>query len=117
MSRWVDLIQQAAARALEAGCPSAPSVQAPAPAAPPRQLSSASNPAPRRLLLLAADGTIERVLAEPPADKLHAELRRLVPLHPGRQITGEWRKGDSWVRFLITTGLPRDPACFSKETT
>ena len=61
--------------------------------------------APRRIVLLAPDGKLERVLCEPPAIDLHAELRRQAALHPGRRVCGEWDSGDwrGWVRFLEIT--------------
>lgn len=70
--------------------------------------------APRRLVLLRADGTAESVLAELPAAEMHDEIRRQAALYPGRLVAGEFLLRGEWRRFLVA-GLPRDPAYFSEE--
>jgi len=54
----------------------------------------------RRIVLLAPDGAVERVLALPAASRAHATLRRLASAHPGRTVAAEWQQGRRWVRYL-----------------
>lgn len=69
-------------------------------------------PAPRRVVLVAEGGSVESVLAEPPADEVDATLRRLRVQWPGRTLAAEWLKSDlrygkshnaQWVRWITTT--------------
>lgn len=63
---------------------------------------SATNPAPRRIVLLAPDGTPETVLATPKASGIIEELRRLRKSHPGRSLAAEWQQNGKWVRWITT---------------
>lgn len=54
---------------------------------------------PRRLVLV-GDGSPDVVLCSPRASQMHAELTRLLSLHPGRRIAGEWLGPTGWVRFI-----------------
>jgi hypothetical protein len=53
----------------------------------------------------AADGEVERVLAEYAGaealgSRVHQELRRLAAEYPGRYVAAEWLGPRGWVRFL-----------------
>lgn len=67
-----------------------------------RQLSAQA--AERRVVLLGPHGEVERVLAEPAADKVHEEIRRLSTEHPGRTLCAEWMSPRGWVRWLMKEG-------------
>lgn len=68
--------------------------------------TSASNPATRRLVLLAADGSVARVLAEPPAAMVHQEIRRLAKENPGEMVAAEWLSTLGWQRWITIEGQP-----------
>ena len=56
----------------------------------------------RRIVLLGADdhGSHERVLCEPSADNLHAEVVRQAIAHPGRRVAGEHMSKGEWIRWV-----------------
>lgn len=67
-----------------------------------QRLITANRPAQRRIVLLAPDGTVERVLAEPVAAKVIDELRRLRAEYPGRSLAAEWQQRGKWIRWITT---------------
>jgi hypothetical protein len=69
-----------------------------------------TEPRPLRAVLLAPDGAIERVLADPPARFLYRSLGQLAAEHPGRVVRADWwdaRRG-AWRPFAwqAAGGLP-----------
>lgn len=59
-----------------------------------------ANGAPRRVVLLRPDGTVERVLAEPAAHEAQGEFRRLADRYTGRPVAAEHLTARGWVRWL-----------------
>lgn len=57
----------------------------------------------RRIVLLAEDGSMASVLAEPSAAVAHAEVRRLASEHPGLTVAAEWLGPRGWIRWLQIT--------------
>jgi hypothetical protein len=60
---------------------------------------------PRRIVLLAVDEAMEKVLAEYQGTeisgkRLHTELQRFAREHHPRRIAAEWLGPRGWVRFL-----------------
>lgn len=55
---------------------------------------------PRRIVLLAGDGSVDSVLADPSAESAIQELRRLATEHRGRRLAAEWLGSKGWQRWI-----------------
>jgi hypothetical protein len=66
---------------------------------PPREPNSLK-PARRRIVLLGAGGSVERVLCEPAAKDVHVDLRRQAAEYRGHTIVAEWLGERGWCRWV-----------------
>ena len=59
-----------------------------------------TEPAPRRIVLVADNGTVEEVLAELTATLVHDALRHYAEEYRGHTVGAEWQRGTDWIRWL-----------------
>jgi hypothetical protein len=72
-----------------------------------RQPQAATEPAPRRLVLLVGDehSEVAEVCAEyrgteTSGKRIHEDLQKFADEHPGRLIAAEWQGPLGWTRYL-----------------